>query len=69
MLIDTLISCCNLDDWSERRLRREIDRCIGAVSAVVWISYRSVVIKRELNWNAKLSICHSIYGPVVISFG
>ncbi|KAM9306615.1 LOW QUALITY PROTEIN: uncharacterized protein KZ484_000031 [Pholidichthys leucotaenia] len=41
---------------SEGRMEREIDRRIGAASAVMWTLYRSVVVKRELSSKAKLWI-------------
>uniref|UniRef100_A0A8C6L8D1 Reverse transcriptase domain-containing protein n=1 Tax=Nothobranchius furzeri TaxID=105023 RepID=A0A8C6L8D1_NOTFU len=46
---------------SEGKLEREIDRRIGATSAVMWALYRSVVVNRELSQMAKLSIYRSIY--------
>ena len=47
---------------SEGRMEREIDRRIGAASAVM---HRSVVVKRELSRKAKLSIYQSIYVPAL----
>ncbi|TWW62612.1 hypothetical protein D4764_04G0012590 [Takifugu flavidus] len=41
---------------SEGRMEREIDRRIGAVSAVMRALNRSVVVKKELSRKAKLSI-------------
>ena len=41
---------------SEGRMEREIDRRIGAVSAVMRLLKRSVVVKRELNQKENLSI-------------
>ncbi|XP_055016887.1 AP-5 complex subunit sigma-1 isoform X2 [Boleophthalmus pectinirostris] len=49
---------------SEGRMEREIDRWIGAASAVMWSLYRTVV-KRELSRKAKLSIYRSIYVPTL----
>ncbi|KAK3517257.1 hypothetical protein QTP70_001616, partial [Hemibagrus guttatus] len=46
---------------SEGRMDREIDRRIGAAAAVMRSMYRSVVVKKELSWKAKLSIYQSIY--------
>ncbi|KAL0152538.1 hypothetical protein M9458_052261 [Cirrhinus mrigala] len=46
---------------SEGRMEREIDRRIGAASAVMRSLYRSVVVKKELSCKAKLSIYRSIY--------
>ena len=40
---------------------REIDKWIGAVSAVMRTLKQSVVVKREVSQNAKLSIYRSIY--------
>ncbi len=57
---------------SEGKMEREIDRLIGAVSAVMQMLNRSVVVKRELSWKAKLSIYRLIYvrpSPMVMSFG
>ena len=50
---------------SEGRMEREIDRRIGAASAVMRSLYRTVVVKRELNRKAKLSIYRSIYVPTL----
>uniref|UniRef100_A0A8C6LRX0 Reverse transcriptase domain-containing protein n=1 Tax=Nothobranchius furzeri TaxID=105023 RepID=A0A8C6LRX0_NOTFU len=50
---------------SEGKLEREIDRRIGAASAVMRALYRSVVVKRELSQKAKLSIYRSIYVPTL----
>ncbi|KAJ0019143.1 hypothetical protein NQD34_006712 [Periophthalmus magnuspinnatus] len=50
---------------SEGRMEREIDRCIGAASAVMWSLYRSVEVKKELSPKAKLSIYWSIYVPTL----
>ncbi|TWW81090.1 hypothetical protein D4764_01G0009050 [Takifugu flavidus] len=41
---------------SERRMEQEIDRRIGAASAVMRTLHRSIVVKRELSQKAKLSI-------------
>ncbi|KAK3545441.1 hypothetical protein QTP70_007640 [Hemibagrus guttatus] len=46
---------------SEGRMDREFDRRIGA--AVMRSMYRSVMVKKELSWKAKLSIYQSIYVP------
>ncbi|PWA24275.1 hypothetical protein CCH79_00019954 [Gambusia affinis] len=51
---------------NEGRRKRETDRWIGTVSAVKWVLYRSVVVKRELSQKAKLSINQSIYVPTLI---
>ncbi|KAJ0004772.1 hypothetical protein NQD34_010986 [Periophthalmus magnuspinnatus] len=50
---------------SEERMEREIDRRIGAASAVMRSLYRSVVMKKELSRKAKLSIYRSIYVPTL----
>ncbi|KAI3359422.1 hypothetical protein L3Q82_002925 [Scortum barcoo] len=44
-------------------MEREIDRRIGAASAVMRSVYRTVVVKKELSRKAKLSIYRSIYVP------
>uniref|UniRef100_A0A8C6NQ68 Reverse transcriptase domain-containing protein n=1 Tax=Nothobranchius furzeri TaxID=105023 RepID=A0A8C6NQ68_NOTFU len=50
---------------SEGKLEREIDRWIGAASAVMRALYRSVVLKKELSQKAKLSIYRWIYVPTL----
>jgi len=50
---------------SEGRMEREIDRRIGAASAVMRALHRSVVVKKELSRKAKLSIYQSIYVPTL----
>uniref|UniRef100_A0A6Q2ZFL9 ribonuclease H n=1 Tax=Esox lucius TaxID=8010 RepID=A0A6Q2ZFL9_ESOLU len=50
---------------SEGRMEREIDRRIGAASAVMRSMYRSVMVKKELSRKAKLSIYQSIYVPTL----
>ncbi|TWW59091.1 hypothetical protein D4764_06G0006210 [Takifugu flavidus] len=50
---------------SEGRMEREIDRRIGAASAVMRALNQSVVVKKELSRKAKLSIYRSIYVPVL----
>uniref|UniRef100_A0A8C6KI17 Reverse transcriptase domain-containing protein n=1 Tax=Nothobranchius furzeri TaxID=105023 RepID=A0A8C6KI17_NOTFU len=50
---------------SEGRRDREIDRRIGSASAVMRTLSRSVVVKRELSQNAKLSIYWLIYVPIL----
>lgn len=35
------------------------------VSTVLQVLYRTVVVKRELSWEAKLLIYHSIYIPTL----
>jgi len=56
---------------SEGKMEREIDRWIGAASAVMWALYRSIVVKRDLSQKVNLSIYRSIYIPTltVTSFG
>ena len=50
---------------SEGRMEREVDRRIGAASAVMRALNRSVVVKKELSRKAKLSIYWSIYVPTL----
>jgi len=50
---------------SEGKMEWEMDRRIGAASAVMPALYRSVVMKRELSLKAKLSIYRSIYIPTL----
>ncbi|XP_057696067.1 uncharacterized protein LOC130918404 [Corythoichthys intestinalis] len=50
---------------SEGRSEREIDRRIGAASAVLRALNQSLVVKRELSRKAKLSIYRSIYIPTL----
>ncbi|KAK0155354.1 DNA-directed RNA polymerase II subunit RPB1 [Merluccius polli] len=50
---------------SEGRMEREIDRWIGAASAVMRTLHGSIVVKRELSRKAKLSIYQSIYVPAL----
>ena len=50
---------------SEGRMEREIDRRIGAASAVMRSLYRSVVVKKELSQKARLCIYRSIYVPTL----
>ncbi len=50
---------------SEGRMEREIDRRIGAASAVMRSMYQSVMVKKELSCKAKLSIYRSIYVPTL----
>ena len=53
---------------SERKMEQEIDKRIGAASAVMRTQRQSVVAKRELSQKAKLSIYRSIYVPT-LSYG
>ncbi|KAK0154371.1 putative uncharacterized transposon-derived protein F52C9.6 [Merluccius polli] len=50
---------------SEGRMEREINRRIGAASAVMRTLHGSVVVKRELSRKAKLSIYQSIFVPAL----
>ncbi|KAI3364208.1 hypothetical protein L3Q82_010807 [Scortum barcoo] len=50
---------------SEGKMEREIDRRIGAASAVMRSVYWTVVVKKELSRKAKLSIYRSIYVPTL----
>ncbi|KAI3351226.1 hypothetical protein L3Q82_005779 [Scortum barcoo] len=58
---------------SEGKMEREIDRRIGAASAVMRSVYRTVVVKKELSRKAKLSIYigQSTFPPssMVMNFG
>ncbi|KAI3362481.1 hypothetical protein L3Q82_012769 [Scortum barcoo] len=58
---------------SEGKMKREIDRRIGAASAVMRSVYRTVVVKKELSRKAKLSIYWSVStfppSPMVMNFG
>ncbi|TWW56340.1 Plexin-A1 Semaphorin receptor NOV [Takifugu flavidus] len=49
---------------NEGRMEQEIDRRIGAASAVLRTLHRSVVVKRELSRKAKLSIDRLIFVPL-----
>ncbi len=50
---------------SEGRMEREIERRIGAASAVMRSMYWSIVVKNELSRKAKISIYRSIYVPTL----
>ncbi|KAK0137162.1 Complement C3 [Merluccius polli] len=50
---------------SEGKMEREMDRRIGAASAVMRALYQTVVVKRKLSRKAKLSIYQSIYVPTL----
>ena len=50
---------------SDRRREREIDRRIGAASAVVWTLYRSFVLKREMSQKTRLSVDRLIFVPTL----
>ena len=50
---------------SEGKMEQEIERWIGALSAVMRMLKQSVVVKRELSQKAKLSIYRSIYVPTL----
>jgi len=55
---------------SNVKMEREMDRRMGAASAVMQVLYRSLVVKRELSQKAKLLIYWSIYiPPMFTSFG
>ncbi|TWW62666.1 hypothetical protein D4764_04G0013130 [Takifugu flavidus] len=56
---------------SDGRMEREIDRRIGAASAVMRALNRSVVVKKELSQKAKLSIYRSTSqsSPMAINVG
>ena len=48
---------------SEGKMELEVDRWIGAASALMQALYWTVVVKRELSQKAKLSIYQSFYIP------
>ncbi|KAK0155439.1 hypothetical protein N1851_002166 [Merluccius polli] len=50
---------------TEAKREREIDRRMGAASAVMQALYRTVVVKRELSREAKLSIHWSFFIPTL----
>ncbi|TWW63621.1 hypothetical protein D4764_03G0006290 [Takifugu flavidus] len=50
---------------SEGRMEQEIDRRIGAASAVMRTLHRSIVVKRELSQKAKFSIYQSTFIPTL----
>ncbi|KAK0145331.1 putative uncharacterized transposon-derived protein F52C9.6 [Merluccius polli] len=50
---------------SEGRMEREINRLIGAASAVMRTLHGSIVVKRELSRKSKLSIYQSIFVPAL----
>lgn len=50
---------------SEGNREQEINRWISAVSALMWMQYCSVVVKRELSQKAKLLIYRSVYVPML----
>ena len=57
--------CLGVLFTSEGRMEREINRRIGAASAVMQTLHGSVVVKRELSRKAKLSIYQSILVPAL----
>ena len=50
---------------TEGKTQSEVDRWIGAASAVMWALYWTVVVKKELSQKAKLSIYQSVYVPTL----
>jgi len=50
---------------SDGRFERKMDRWIGAWSAVMRVLLQSVVVKRELNQKARLSIDWFIFVPTL----
>lgn len=50
---------------SERRMEQELDRRISATSAVMRALYYTVVVKKELGCNAKLTIHLSTSVPTL----
>ena len=51
--------------WVLFTCEQEIDRWLGAASAMIRALKRSVVVNRELSQKAKLSIYRSIYIPTL----
>ena len=51
---------------SEGKREREIDRRMGAASALTQALYRTVVVTRELSREAKLSNYRSIFIPTLM---
>ena len=50
---------------SEGKMEREINRRIGAASAMMWALHQSIVAKRELSQTAKLSVYRLIFVPTL----
>ena len=46
-------------------MEQEMDRWIGAASAVIHVLYQSIVVKKELSRKAKLLFYRSIYIPTL----
>ncbi len=67
-------SCCpkwmrkSISGLCSRVREREVDRQIGAATAVMWPLYLTIVVKGELSRKAELSIYQSIYLPT-LTFG
>jgi len=50
---------------SEGRRNKEINRRIGKAKAELCEFYRSVVTKQQLSNTAKLSLCKSVFAPIL----
>lgn len=50
---------------SGRRRDCKIDKRLGAVAAVRWLLYCSILVKEELNQKAELAVYQSIYIPTL----
>ena len=50
---------------SEGKMEGEVDRRISAASAVMWTSYWTIVMKKELSQKTKLSDYQSVYVPTL----
>lgn len=56
---------CPLRVSGETLLEREINKRIGAASAVMWSLYRSVMVRKELSRKVGLSIYRSVFVPTL----
>ena len=54
---------------SDGRIEQEINRRIGAASAVVQTLYQFAVVKRELSQKARLSVSRLIFVPILMNCG
>ena len=53
---------------SEGRVKLEVNRQIGATSAVMQTLQQSVVVKRELGWKTKFSIYQLVF-VITLTYG
>ena len=53
------------DITSDGRLNKEIDAWVGKANAVLCELYHSMVTKLELSNTAKLSVCKSVFAPIL----